>query len=99
MADFIERMKLLIETSTEGATTGLSKMKTDVANAEGAFGKLKAGAKGSFDAIKSGGPLAVAGVGAAIGAFATKAVGDFEQLAEASKNFATAAGTSVEEAS
>ena len=99
MASFTDTVKLVFDAETSKATAGVKNIRNDVAQAEGVFGKLKAGASGAFDAIGSAGPLAVAGAATAIGAFAYKAIGQFQDLALAANDFAVASGLSVEEAS
>lgn len=99
MADFTDRIKLVYDVVTDSATSGLSTMSSKVGEAEGAFGKLKAGGGGALDLIKNNAASAMAGAGAAIGAFVVKGIGDFTDLALAAETFATAAGTTTEEAS
>lgn len=99
MPDFSKVIEVIVKTTADQAKSGLAGLKSSVGEAEGAFGKLKAGAGGAFDAIGSMGPVAIAGVGAAVGAFALSAVGDFSELALSAQNFSAAAGTSVEDAS
>ena len=73
--------------------------KTSVNNAEGGLGKFKAGSKSVFDSVKANaGTFAVAGA-AAFGAFATKAITAFQDIAIASGKFADATGLAVEDAS
>lgn len=99
MAGFSDTVKIVIDVVTNGATSGLNDVKSKVAEAEGSFGKLKAGASGAFSTIGAAGPLAVAGVGAAVGAFTAKAIGDFENLALSAESFSKVAGTTVQDAS
>ena len=99
MADFTDRIRLVIDTVTQGATRGVDDVKARVGEADGAFGKLKAGATGSLDAIGVTAGTVALGAAAAIGGFALKGVSDFTNLADAAKSFSTTAGISVEDAS
>ena len=99
MPDFRKTIEVTIDTVADKAKTGLAGLKTSVGEADGAFGKLKAGGKSAFDTIGSAGPAALAGVGAAVGAFALSAINEFADLALSAEAFSTAAGTSVEDAS
>ena len=64
--------------SAQGA---FNNFKTKVGEANGAMGKLKAGSTVAFDAIKANAGTMAVGAGVAIAGFATKAVGDFKNLA------------------
>lgn len=99
MADFTDTIRLVLDTVTDTATTQVGNMRTKVAEAEGAFGKLKAGAGGAFDAIGVAGPQAALAAGAAVGAFVLSAVGQFQSLALTAGDAATKMGTTVDEAS
>ena len=98
MAEFTDRIKLVYDVVTEGATSSLSTVKGNVSQAEGAFGKMKASAGGAFDIIKDNAAAAATGAATAIGAFAVKAIGHFEDLAQSAHTFSTAAGVGVEDA-
>ena len=99
MADFTDRIRLIVDTVTEGASGGLKGLKGDVADAEGAFGKLKAGASGAATLITENIGLAGTAAAGAVAAFVAKSVGHFEELAEKSANVATQMGTDSETAS
>lgn len=99
MAGFSDKIQVVIDVVTSGAKSSLSDVKGKVAETEGSFGKLKAGAGGVFDTLKSAGPLALAGVGTALAGFAIKGVSDFENLGVAAGNFSDAAGISTQDAS
>ena len=99
MASFTERVQVLIDVTGEKAASSLSTFKDKVGDAEGAFGKLKAGASGAFDMIGSLGPIAAAGAGAAIGKAVYGMVTDFEDLALSANDFAQASGLAVDDAS
>lgn len=99
---FTENIKLVVDVVTGNAKSSLSSLKSDVSEAEGAFGKLKAGAGGAFDILKSSPALAAGGIaaaGAAIGTFAAKSITAFQDTALAAGKFADATGLSVDDAS
>lgn len=95
---FSEKVKVAIEIAADGATSALSKLKTDVGQADGFFGKLKAGGKGALDMIGGAGPLAAAGVTALAGA-ALKGVSDFAELGQEVGKFKDVTGMSAEQSS
>jgi len=70
-----------------------------MSGAEGAFGKLKAGASSAFDAIGIAGPQAAVAEAGAIVAFGKASIGAFTELANAAESFSQTAGTSIEDAS
>lgn len=99
---FTENIKLVVDVVTGNSRSSLSSLKSDVANAEGAFGKLKAGASGAFDFIKSSPALIGGGLAAgaaAIGTFAAKSISSFQNTALAAGKFADATGLAVDDAS
>jgi len=81
------------------AQAGFNNFKNKVAEADGAMGKFKAGAGAALDVVKANAGQFAAAAGAAIGAFAVKAIGEFQDLALAADKFANATGIAVEEAS
>lgn len=99
MPDLKKTIELFVDVNTKAAKEGFASVKQAVGEADGAFGKLRAGAGSTFDAIGAAGPAAIAGIGLGISAFVGKAIGDFENLAESAKSFSAVAGTSVEDAS
>ncbi len=99
MASFSDVIKVDIDVVSSKATAGLGDVKAKMAEAEGGFGKLKAASGGVFDTLKAAGPLAVAGIGAAIGGMVVKGINDFKNLAISAENFSTVAGTTVQDAS
>ena len=99
MADFVDRIKLIVDMTTDGASKGMSDFKQSVSEAEGGFGKLKAGAGSAFSFLQDNAGLAAAGAGAAVASFAVKSIAHFEELAISAEDFSTAAGTSVTDAS
>ena len=98
MADFTDRIKLIIDVVGDQAASGMGKVKSSVGEAEGAFGKLKAGANSAIDMVASS-PAAMAGAAVAIGKVAIDLATGFEQAALSAQDFATASGLSVEQAS
>jgi hypothetical protein len=99
MASFTERVAVLIDVQGEKAASQLSTFKGKIAEAEGGFGKLKAGAGAAFDMIGAAGPLAVAAGAGAVAKAVQGMVTDFEDLALTANDFAQASGLGVEEAS
>ena len=99
MADFTDRIKLIIDVTADKAGKGLSDVKSSMHEAEGAFGKLKAGAGSAFDAIGIAGPQAALAAAGAIVAFGKASIGAFVDLANAAEKFSQTAGTSIEDAS
>ena len=99
MASFTERVSVLIDVTGDKASSGLASIKGAVADAEGGFGKLKAGAGAAFDSIGIMGPAAIAAAGAAVGKFILNTVNGFEDLALKANDFASATGLAVDDAS
>jgi len=83
----------------QSAQNAFNNFRTKVAEADGTMGKFKAGAGAALDAVKANAGQFAAAAGAAIGAFAVKAIGEFQDLALAADKFANATGIAVEEAS
>jgi hypothetical protein len=103
MAGFTEKLKILIDVDSKGAVSGLSALKTKVGDADGFFGKLKAGAGGLKDMFNELGPagkagLAASGIGA-VGAVAYDAVSKFSNLGVEVGKFRDATGLSADESS
>lgn len=84
MGSFSEKVTILIETKTASAKQQFADLKHSVGEADGAFGKLKAGASGLTDMVgglvTSMGPAGFAAAGAAAVGVALKAVGQFQDL-------------------
>ena len=99
MATFTDTIRFVVEAVTGGAERNLKGLRSELAQTEGAGGKLKAGIGqvGSF--ISQNIALGAAGAGAAVTAFVAKAVGEFQSLALAADKFAAASGLAVEDAS
>jgi hypothetical protein len=93
---------ILTEFSDAGiksARAAFGNFKTAVADAEGGMGKFKAGSKVALDAVKANAANFAMAAGAAIGTFAVKAIGAFQDLALSAGKFSDATGLTVEEAS
>lgn len=102
MAEFTDRIRLVIDTVTENASSNLSKLKTDVGEADGLFGKLKAGGGGALDIITANSALAaggIAGLATAAGGFIEHSIAGFEELAIHVGDFSAATGTTTQQAS
>lgn len=99
MPDVTRTIQIVIDATTGKAVTAFKDMKTNVGEAEGAFGKLKAGVSGAGDVLSS---LPLPAVGAAAG-LAIKGVLDlgnqFETAALSAKKLSDATGLTVEDAS
>lgn len=96
---FRERIELLVDVTTGNATSSLGKLRTDLSNTDGAFGKLKVGATGAFDLIKQHAATAALAAGTALVGFATKAVADFQEVALGAGQLRDSLGLTAEEAS
>ena len=83
----------------QSAQNAFNNFKTKIGEADGAMNKFKAGAGAALDTVKANAGQFAAAAGAAIGAFAVKAIGEFQDLALAADKFANATGVSVEQAS
>ena len=83
----------------KSAKAAFANFKTDVNAASGAMGKFKAGGNAALNAVKANAGNFAMAAGSALGTFAVKAIGAFQDLALASGKFADATGLSVEEAS
>jgi hypothetical protein len=93
---------ILTEFSDAGiksARAAFGNFKTAVADAEGGMGKFKAGSKVALDAVAANAATFGIAAGAALGKFALKAIGDFQDLALSAGKFSDATGLAVEDAS
>lgn len=93
---------ILTEFSDAGikaAKAAFQNFKTSVADAQGGMAKFKAGSTAALDAVKANATTFAIAAGAAVGKFAIKAIGDFQDLALAAGKFADATGLAVEDAS
>jgi hypothetical protein len=83
----------------KAARAAFSNFQTAVGDAEGGMNKFKAGSKVALDAVKANAANFAMAAGAAIGTFAVKAIGAFQDLALSAGKFSDATGLTVEEAS
>ncbi len=88
-----------VDQGLKSAQGAFANFRSQVGQAEGAMGKLKAGAGAAFDGIKANAAGLAAGAGAAIAGFAVKAIGDFQKLALEVDKFSNSSGLAAEEAS
>jgi hypothetical protein len=96
---FLERVEVAIDVVTDKATSGIQGLKGAVNDAEGAAGKLKAGASSLSSTLSDNMGAAVASVGAGIVAFGIKSVQSFETLALSVDKFQQATGASADQSS
>jgi hypothetical protein len=75
------------------------KFKADIAAADGAMGKFKAGSKAAFDSVKAHAATFAIGAAVALGTFALKGAKAFTDLALAAGKFAEATGLTTQQAS
>lgn len=99
MASFTDKVKVLIDVDSTGATSSLTRFKDEWKNAQTATDKWKVGTTAAMDFVKENiAGFAVAGA-AALATFAVKAVGAFKDLALQADEFSASTGVAVEEAS
>lgn len=99
MASFTDKVKVLIDVDSTGATSSLTRFKDEWKNAQTATDKWKVGTTAAMDFVKENiAGFAVAGA-AALGTFAVKAVGAFKDLALQADEFSSKTGLAVEDAS
>jgi len=91
-----ERIRVLFEVDDKGS---FGKLKRDIASADTAAGKAKAGFSGLGDSLKANAAGAAVAAGSALVAFGVKAVNAFTDSALAASKFADATGLAVEDAS
>lgn len=101
MASFTQRLKVVIDVVSQGATKGLSDFRTEVAQADTFTGKLRAGAKnlGSTLTAFTKSPLGAAAAIGAAGTAAMKAADKFSGLAKTALDVGKATGLGTEAAS
>jgi hypothetical protein len=97
MAD--NKIKVIIDVVGDKASSSLRSFKADLANTEGALGKMKVTGSAAFETIKGNAANFAMAAGAALVGFAAKAVGEFQKLALEAGKFADATGLAVEDAS
>lgn len=96
---FADKLTVVIDFVTGPAQSGMAKLRTEVRQAEGAVGKLKAGAGALGGALSQHVAGAALAAGAALVTFGVKSVKAFQDTALAAGQFSDATGTSVESAS
>jgi hypothetical protein len=101
MASFTQRLKVVIDVVSQGATKGLSDFKSEVAQADTFTGKLRAGAKNLGSTLTSftKSPLGAATAITAVGAAALKSAEKFSALGKEAIDLGKATGLSTEQAS
>lgn len=99
MASFSDKVKVLIDVDSTGATSGLTNFKKSFSEAEGAVGKFKVAGGAAMDFIKNNAANMAMAAGAAITTFAIKAIGDFQDLALEVDKFRNATGLSTDASS
>lgn len=99
MASFSDKVKVLIDVDSTGATSGLANFKKSWGEAERASDKWKLATSGAMDMVKANAGALALGAGAAIAGFAVKAIGDFQKLALEVDHFSDVTGLAAEEAS
>jgi methyl-accepting chemotaxis protein len=92
-------IKVVIDVVKDSASKSLASLKTDLAGAEGAFGKMKVAGGAAMDSLKSNVAGMAVAAGASLVAFGVKAVGAFNDLALEADRFSDVAGIAVEDAS
>lgn len=96
---FSEKIRLIFDVDAVGASKNLKGLRSDIANADGAMGKAKAGAAGLGGMLKENIGAAAITAGAAVIAFGVKAVGVFTDTAKAAIDLGDATGLSTQQAS
>lgn len=102
MAGFSDTLRLTVDViagQTQSFKGFLSGLKSDIGEAEGAFGKFKAAGSGAMSFISNNAAGLAAGAGAAVAAFAVSSITDFQKVVLEVGNFRDALGLSAEEAS
>lgn len=96
---FSDKLTVVIDFVTGPAQSGVKKLRTEVAQAEGAMGKMKAATVGVGGALNQYAGQAAMAAGAALVAFGVKSVKAFQDTALAARDFSNATGVAVEDAS
>ena len=96
---FRDRIEVVVDFVTTPAKKGMTSLKADVAAADGALGKTKAGVKNLAGSLSAYAAPAALAAGSALVAFGTKSVKAFTDGALAAGKMADATGLTSEEAS
>jgi hypothetical protein len=99
MASFSDTIRLTVDVVTGNATGALGKLRSEVANTEGAWGKMKKAGSNAFDAIKANAAGFAVGAGAALVAFGVKAVSSFQDVALGAGELRDKLGLTADQAS
>lgn len=99
MASFSDKVKVLIDVDSTGATSGLASFKKSFDEAEGAVGKFKVAGGAAMDFVKQNAASMALAAGTAIAAFAAKAIGEFQDLALEVDKFRNVTGLSTDASS
>lgn len=98
MASFADKVKVLIDVDSTGATSGLTNFKKSFQEAEGAVGKFKVAGGAAMDFIKENAASMALAAGAAMAAFGAKAIGaaaDYEEALSKTKQIFGSAGRDI----
>ena len=93
------RITTLFDLDSKGFDSGLKKLRTEVAKADGPINKLKAAGSGLGSVLQANVGAAATAAGAALVTFGVKSVRAFQDAALAAGQFADATGVSVQAAS
>lgn len=93
------KISVLIDVVTDKAISGLKGFKASLADADGAFGKMKAGSASAFGAIQQHAAGMALAAGGALVAFGAKGVAAFTDLALEAGKFRDVSGSTLDEAS
>ena len=96
---FRERIELLVDIATGQSTTSLGKLRTEIGNTDGAFGKMKVASAGAWSMLQAHAVAGGAIIAAAAVAFAAKAVTAFQDTALGAGKLRDSLGLTAEEAS
>ena len=96
---FTEKISLVIDVVAGSATSGIGKLRSDLASTDGAFNKMKTAGSSAFDFVGRHAATFALGAGGAIAGFAAKALGDFQETALGAGQLRDSLGVTAEEAS
>lgn len=96
---FRDRIEIVVDFVTSGASRSLGTLRQDMAQVDGATGKMRVAGQTALDGIKANAIGFATAAGAAIAGFAANAITHFQDLALSADAFATKTGLSADEAS
>jgi hypothetical protein len=99
VATFSDSIKLTIDVVTGTAKGSLKDLSTSVSDAEGAWGKMKAGASGALDFVQANAGAVALSAGTALAAFGAKSIKAFEDASLGAGKLRDALGLTAEQAS